>query len=484
MSAIVHVDALEARGVVPVLTTVPKHMREGRLARLAPRATRRTPARAARTELFAAQATALSAGMGLTSPADVTSRSSTFAGRSIRSSTTAVEGDGVHPLRAPEGGGWGARRVGARVRVRRPEPRDPSRARARGGRGDGRRVVTGGVAVHIARWDLDKTYLRTEFDTLRDLVKTALERPDQKRTNPGASTLLREMVRAGVRVHILSGSPEQMRRRLEDKLRLDGITWDSFTLKPNLKNVLRLRFRAVKDQARLQAPGAPLGPRAPRRLRRAHDRHDRDARSSATTRRRTPSSTRSTATSWPAASTRTSSSQSSRGAARLRGRRRRGRRDLPHRRARRGRRSNPHPPRSADAPRRLPRVRRPRRSVLQLPPGRLRAPGRRAPARRGRPAGRRGARHRAPLRRRRPRAELPRPRAARAPAGRGRPRADRDARRLAPRRPGPRGGRAEGDGGEAAVDGRARAPAWKGAPQEMPDYLALVESHNRRRGRG
>jgi hypothetical protein len=108
--------------------------------------------------------------------------------------------------------------------------------------------------VHIARWDLDKTYLRTEFDTVRDLVKTALERADQKRTNPGASTLLREMVRAGVRVHILSGSPEQMRRRLEDKLRLDGITWDTFTLKPNLQNVLRFRFRAVKDQLGYKLP--------------------------------------------------------------------------------------------------------------------------------------------------------------------------------------------------------------------------------------
>jgi hypothetical protein len=85
-------------------------------------------------------------------------------------------------------------------------------------------------------------------------VKTALERPDEKRTNPGASTLLREMVRAGVSVHILSGSPEQMRRRLEDKLRLDGITWDSFTLKPNLKNVLRFRFRALRDQLGYKLP--------------------------------------------------------------------------------------------------------------------------------------------------------------------------------------------------------------------------------------
>jgi hypothetical protein len=108
--------------------------------------------------------------------------------------------------------------------------------------------------VHISRWDLDKTYLRTEFDTVRDLVRTALERADEKRTNPGAATLLREMKRAGVNVHILSGSPEQMRRRLEDKLRLDGIAWDTFTLKPNLQNVLRLRFRAVKDQLGYKLP--------------------------------------------------------------------------------------------------------------------------------------------------------------------------------------------------------------------------------------
>jgi hypothetical protein len=110
------------------------------------------------------------------------------------------------------------------------------------------------VPRHIARWDLDKTYLRTDFDTVRDLVRTAFESAEKKRTNPGASTLLREMVRAGVSVHILSGSPEQMRRKLEDKLRLDGIQWDSFTLKPNLQNLLRLRFRAMRDQLGYKLP--------------------------------------------------------------------------------------------------------------------------------------------------------------------------------------------------------------------------------------
>lgn len=106
----------------------------------------------------------------------------------------------------------------------------------------------------MTRWDLDKTYLRTEFETLRDLVRTAMERPDEKRTHAGAGTLLREMARAGAMVHILSGSPEQMRRRLEGKLRLDGIAWDAFTLKPNLENMLRLRFRALRDQLGYKLP--------------------------------------------------------------------------------------------------------------------------------------------------------------------------------------------------------------------------------------
>jgi hypothetical protein len=39
-----------------------------------------------------------------------------------------------------------------------------------------------------------------------------------------------------------------MRRVLEAKLRLDGVRWDAFTLKPSLRNLLRGRFRFLKDQ--------------------------------------------------------------------------------------------------------------------------------------------------------------------------------------------------------------------------------------------
>jgi prepilin-type processing-associated H-X9-DG protein len=106
----------------------------------------------------------------------------------------------------------------------------------------------------VARWDLDKTYLRTEFDTIRDLVRTAVERPDRKRSMPGAAALLRELRRSGARVHILSGSPKQMRSRLEEKLAIDRVRYDELTLKPNLSNALRLRFRAMRDQLGYKLP--------------------------------------------------------------------------------------------------------------------------------------------------------------------------------------------------------------------------------------
>ena len=106
----------------------------------------------------------------------------------------------------------------------------------------------------IARWDLDKTYLRTEFDTMRDLVRTAIERPDRKRSVPGAAALLRELGRTGARIHILSGSPRQMRGMLEEKLRIDRVRWDELTLKPNLSNMMRLRLRALRDQLGYKLP--------------------------------------------------------------------------------------------------------------------------------------------------------------------------------------------------------------------------------------
>ena len=113
----------------------------------------------------------------------------------------------------------------------------------------------------ITRWDLDKTYLRSRFDTLSDLVASALEGVEEKRTVPGATAVLRELSAAGGRVHVLSGSPRQMGAKLGEKLRRDGVTWDELTLKPNLSNLLHLRFDALRDQLGYKLP-EPLEARA------------------------------------------------------------------------------------------------------------------------------------------------------------------------------------------------------------------------------
>ncbi len=108
---------------------------------------------------------------------------------------------------------------------------------------------------HVFRWDLDKTYLRTEFDSFRDLVKSAFETAVDKHAYPGATALLRAL-RAGEghRICIVSGSPSQMRTVLAAKLALDGVEYDEFVLKNNLRNILKGRFRSLRAQIPYKLP--------------------------------------------------------------------------------------------------------------------------------------------------------------------------------------------------------------------------------------
>ena len=112
---------------------------------------------------------------------------------------------------------------------------------------------------HIYRWDLDKTYLETDFESIRRMVRIAFERPEEKLNVPGSAALLRELGRdrdglPPSRVCIVSGSPRQMRRTLEKKLELDGVRWHEFHLKPQLENLRRGRFRAVREQVGYKLP--------------------------------------------------------------------------------------------------------------------------------------------------------------------------------------------------------------------------------------
>jgi hypothetical protein len=107
----------------------------------------------------------------------------------------------------------------------------------------------------IYRWDLDKTYLQTEFDTFRQLVRTAFQKASQKIAVPGAAALIRELrARGDTKLFIISGSPRQMRSVLEEKLKLDGVEWDELILKDSVGNLLRGRFRALRGQVGYKLP--------------------------------------------------------------------------------------------------------------------------------------------------------------------------------------------------------------------------------------
>lgn len=110
-------------------------------------------------------------------------------------------------------------------------------------------------AVYVYRWDLDKTYLLTDFDSIRGLLRSATEPAQAKRAVPGARALLCALShRPEVRVEIVSGSPVQLRAKLEEKLRLDGIRFDRLTLKDTFGHLKRGQVRAVKGQLGYKVP--------------------------------------------------------------------------------------------------------------------------------------------------------------------------------------------------------------------------------------
>ena len=143
----------------------------------------------------------------------------------------------------------------------RKRPREPAR----------RPVAPGGPSLlaaappppppqHVYRWDLDKTYLRTEFDTFKQLLRSALEGAEEKQSVPGAAALLRELrARGRARICFISGSPRQMRRVLTKKLKLDGVEFDEFILKPNLRNMLTGRWAAMREQVGYKLPALLAG---------------------------------------------------------------------------------------------------------------------------------------------------------------------------------------------------------------------------------
>ncbi len=100
-------------------------------------------------------------------------------------------------------------------------------------------------------WDLDRTYLRTEFESVRDLIRTALQRAKDKVAYPGVSAFLRAL-RRGVDgkprpIYFVSASPPQLGKVIRQKFAIDRVDVDGIYFKDNLRNVRPSRIRRLRE---------------------------------------------------------------------------------------------------------------------------------------------------------------------------------------------------------------------------------------------
>ena len=105
----------------------------------------------------------------------------------------------------------------------------------------------------LCRWDLDKTYLRSEFATLRQLIRTARERGEDKVEVPGVPAVMKAMRRAAdaggreLRTYFISASPPQIGQAVRDKLALDGVPYDGITFKDQLQLIRRGKLKDLRE---------------------------------------------------------------------------------------------------------------------------------------------------------------------------------------------------------------------------------------------
>lgn len=119
-------------------------------------------------------------------------------------------------------------------------------------------------AQDVYVWDLDKTYLDTKFESIRGLIKTALEKAFQKRNVPGTATLVRALRNSwrdsnigqgDFPIYFITASPPQLEKKIIQKLNLDGIYPFGVFFKDNLQNLRPSRLPRLMQQVGFKLQG-------------------------------------------------------------------------------------------------------------------------------------------------------------------------------------------------------------------------------------
>src|SRR2546423_12984853 len=109
----------------------------------------------------------------------------------------------------------------------------------------------GAYAGPLYTWDIDNTYLMTEWSSLRDLIRIRFEAAIDKRPVAGAPELLHALRRGhgGDRkpIYFVSASPETMRPVLEKRMLLDGVEQDGATFRDLWTSGARGHLRHLRD---------------------------------------------------------------------------------------------------------------------------------------------------------------------------------------------------------------------------------------------
>lgn len=94
-------------------------------------------------------------------------------------------------------------------------------------------------ADYVFVWDLDKTYLDTDFDGFGKMLKIVFEKAVKKLNVPGTDQLVRSLAKCNnpFPIFFISASPPQMQEKIYEKWMHDRISPYGFYSKDNLKNL-------------------------------------------------------------------------------------------------------------------------------------------------------------------------------------------------------------------------------------------------------
>ena len=106
----------------------------------------------------------------------------------------------------------------------------------------------------VYRWDIDKTYLVSNFESVTSLLRVPFQRGRDKVSLPGVVPLIHGLRAAAQasgdrpHLHFLSASPPQIGRAIRSKLSLDGIVYDGIRFKDQVRHLVRGDFDALREQ--------------------------------------------------------------------------------------------------------------------------------------------------------------------------------------------------------------------------------------------